>query len=227
MKNVNAEQIKKIEKFLIKKDIIYDDIQVEFLDHICSGIEEQWEKDDQLPFDKAFHIEYKKFGIFGLHDIVEKREKSLLWHYWKQLGKHGLHWFKIPQIFFTILLGYSIYLILNTVYNYIFIDIIFGVICLSTFFQSFNLKYKQKKAKNNGQQILLMDKVILESQSSLLIIYIPFIQNLFSLNHQSFSHITTLIFSVLFTLILILFYLTVYDFPKNKTQYFKHKYSII
>lgn len=226
MKKVNATQLKKIEEFLIKKDIIYTDLQMEFLDHICSGIEEQWEKDEQLSFDKAFHNEYKNFGIFGFSDIMEKREGDLKWYYWKQIGIHGLTWLKLPQIFFTLLLGYGIHLVLNTSYNHVFINILFGTIVILTTYQSIRLKLQERKNKKEGKQVLLMDKVIQETQTSSFIIYSPYLQFIFSNDTLLFSTITNIVFSCIFTILVLIYYHIIYDFPKNKTKYFRHNYTI-
>lgn len=225
MKKVNQQQIEKIDAFLIKKEIVYTDLRQEFIDHICSSIEEQWEKDPNLSFDKAFHTEYKNFGIFGFSDILEKRETDLKRYYWKQIGLHTLGWFKIPQIFFTLLLGYGIFEILLTQYNLLFIQISVGIICLTSIFQSIRLKVIQKRKLKQNQPVLLIDNVIAEASSTSIVFYIPIIQNFFLAEQKDFNVLASSIGTLILTLLFLKVYLVIYDFPKNKKLYFKRNYQ--
>lgn len=226
MKKVSPEQIKQIEAFLIKKEIVYCDLQQEFLDHICSSIEEQWEEGSDISFDKAFNNEYNNFGIFGFSEILEKREKNLQWYYWKQLGLHGLNWFKIPQLFFALLLFYSIYEILSTSYNIIFVQCAVGAICLLSINQMIRLQLKQRKKIKEGKPVFLIDKVIAQAAGYFFIIYIPMLQNSFFMEPTSFSTIIRIVCALIITLFIFMTYIIIYDFPKNKKQYFKNKYRL-
>ena len=226
MRKVNTEEIKCIEDFIIKKDIVYYDLQIELLDHICSGIEEQWKKDPDLNFKKAFHNEYKHFGIYGFSDILEKREANLKKHYWKKIGQHSINWFKIPQLFFTLLLVYSIFHMLSSSYNFIFMDIIIVGICAATITKLITLSTKLNRKKKKKEKILLIDHVIKEASAFSFIIYGPLIQNYFLTEEKALSTVASIILSIIFTLLILLTYMIVYDFPKNKKTYFKHNYSI-
>lgn len=225
MKKVNQQQIEKIDAFLIKKEIVYTDLRQEFIDHICSGIEEQWEKDPNLSFDKAFHTEYKNFGIFGFSDILEKREVDLKRYYWKQIGLHILGWFKIPQIFFTILLGYGIFEILLTQYNLLFIQISVGIIGITAIFQSIRLKIIQRRKLKQNQPVLLIDNVITEATATSFVVYLPVLQNFFFAEQKDFNVLAGSIGALLLTLLFLMIYLVLYDFPKNKKLYFKRNYQ--
>lgn len=227
MKKINTQQLKQIEDFLDKKDIVYHDLKLEFLDHICSGIEDQWEKHPNVSFNKAFHNEYKKFGMYGFSDILEKRETSLKWFYWKRIGLHSLNWFKIPQIFFTLLVGYTIFQILKTDYNQIFVNTAIIGSCLFAWVQYIRLEYLERKKLKQKKTVLLIDKVIKESSSlSFIFFYIPMYQNTLFKAQTEFSDNRAIYLSILLSIMLFITYMVSYDFPKNKTLYFKHKYKM-
>lgn len=226
MKKVNPQQIKKIEAFLIKKEIVYYDLQQELLDHICTSIEEQWEKNPNLTFDQAFHIEYKNFGIFGFSDIMEKRESDLKTYYWKQIAKHGMNWFKVPQLFLTLIVFYCIYEIMLTSYNLLFIQISFGSICIISITLSIFLQIRERNKLKQQKPILLMDKVIAEVTASSFIVYLPFFQGVFFEEGAILNTTLSILIAIFLTLLFFAMYMVLYDFPKNKKKYFKHKYNI-
>lgn len=226
MKKVNPQQIEKIKTFLIKKDVVYYDLQQELVDHVCTSIEEQWEKKPDLTFDQAFHNEYKNFGIFGFSDIVEKRETDLKKYYWKQIARHGLNWFKIPQLFFTLIVFYCIYEIMLTPHNLLFIQISFGSICLISIALSILLQIRERNKLKQQKPILLMDKVIAEATASSFIIYLPMFQGVFFEEGAIISTTLSALIAIFLTLLFFGMYMVLYDFPKNKKKYFKHKYNM-
>lgn len=224
MKTLTAKQLEKIETFLEKKDVIYLDLKMELLDHISSSIENQWEKNPNLSFDKAFHNEYKNFGIHGFSEVITNREQDLNKYYWKSIGKHMLGWFKIPQIFFTILLFYVVFQLMNSEYNILVrnsaVILYFwaGIIQISFYYISKEIK------KKKGLPILLMDKVIAKASGSLYFIYIVLQNSIFTLQKEIFSETKSIIWALFLTVLSLLFYHLIFDFPKNKRQYFKSNF---
>jgi hypothetical protein len=46
------------------------------VDHLANAIETQWQN-QKLSFNEALNKEFKKFGVFGFMDVVEKRQTVL------------------------------------------------------------------------------------------------------------------------------------------------------
>jgi hypothetical protein len=47
------------------------------VDHLANAIETQWQENPKLSFNEALNKEFKKFGVFGFMDVVEKRQTVL------------------------------------------------------------------------------------------------------------------------------------------------------
>lgn len=227
MKTVNQEQIKIITAFIEKKDIVYADLQAELIDHFCCSIESQWEENPELSFNKAFHNEYKNFGVLGLGNVLDKRISELEKYYRKSIGKHMLHWLKIPQIFATLLLSYVLYLCYSSEYNIYIRNIFFiGLFTYSISHFIFS-NYKVYKMKKQGEPILLMDKIIAEAGGISFLFFIPLQSKIIEFSPDVFST-TKLSFWISYSIITFLYvFLTAYDFPKNKNVYFRSQFPII
>ena len=78
MKKVSPEEIEKFYAFTRRHYVEYYDVQTELVDHLANGIETQWEENPDLVFDEAIEKEFRKFGIFGFTEVVEKVLLSLI-----------------------------------------------------------------------------------------------------------------------------------------------------
>ena len=74
---LSAEQIERLYQFTRQHYVEYYDLQTELVDHLANAIEEQWQKNPKLSFEEALQIEFKKFGVFGFMEVVEKRQVAL------------------------------------------------------------------------------------------------------------------------------------------------------
>ncbi|MCT4666208.1 MAG: hypothetical protein N4A45_13365 [Flavobacteriales bacterium] len=215
MRTVNREEIQKIEAFLEKKDIVYYDLKIELIDHICQVIESKWEKNPEITFEHAFHEVYKSFGIFGFSEILEEREKALKKHYWKITFKELLKWFRIPQISLVFLVGFAIFQILKSPIKVPFIQ--YGIPILFLF-SLYKMYLFRKESKRNNKQIV-MDRVILNSMS---------IPNYLAIQllvlHPPSRLIGYILFTLIFTVYLFLNYHQLFVLPKKKEQLFKKQY---
>lgn len=69
--NLSRQQLEEIRQFVIKKGIIYLDVQMEIIDHVASAIEEKMEAFPELDFDTSLKQVYANFGIFGFSTIED------------------------------------------------------------------------------------------------------------------------------------------------------------
>ena len=74
--DLKEEQIEKLYQFTRAHYVEWYDLQTELVDHLAGDIEHILAKDPELSFEEALHSSFKKFGVFGFSDIVEKKNKT-------------------------------------------------------------------------------------------------------------------------------------------------------
>lgn len=109
MKKINEQQVELLFEFTRKHFVEYYDVQVELVDHLANGIEEQWLTQPNLTFDEALKIEFKKFGIFGFTDLVADKQSELSNYYYKLIWKEFKNFFNFPKVILTIGLLFFFY----------------------------------------------------------------------------------------------------------------------
>ncbi|WP_166960049.1 hypothetical protein [Yeosuana marina] len=153
---VNQEQIEDLYTFTRKHFVEWYDVQTELVDHLANGIEEQWEQTPHLSFEEALKIEFKKFGVFGFSEIVEKKTNALEKYYRKEAWKLLKEYFKLPKIIATSFSIWMLFKILQLFNNkeYIVVFLMIGVACVYFFYILKELKRIKKINKQTGKKWL-------------------------------------------------------------------------
>ncbi len=99
------DEIEQLHLFCKKHFVKYADVREELVDHLASAIEEQWESNETLSFDKALHNCYKQFGATGFRKVISEKEKAIRKAHNKLQIKYLLGLIKPPQVFVTILIA--------------------------------------------------------------------------------------------------------------------------
>ena len=68
---------------------------------MANAIEAQWEQNSKRSFEEALQIEFKKFGVFGFMEVVEKRQAALQKKYHKLVWNELKNFFRWPKIIGT------------------------------------------------------------------------------------------------------------------------------
>lgn len=90
---LTPEQIERLYQFTRQHYVEWYDLQTELVDHLANAIEQQWQENPKLDFEEVLQIEFKKFGVFGFMDVVEKRQTALGKKYNKLVWKHFKEFF--------------------------------------------------------------------------------------------------------------------------------------
>ena len=98
---LTKDQIEKLYQFTRQHYVEWYDLQTELVDHLANSIEEQWQQNPKLSFEDALQIEFKKFGVFGFMDVVEKRQVSLNKKYKKLVWIILKSFLRLPKIIGT------------------------------------------------------------------------------------------------------------------------------
>jgi len=114
---LTQDQIQQLYKFTRAHYVEHYDLQTELVDHLAHGIEQLQNKNPSLSFQEALNQEFKKFGVFGFHDVIKERKnavgkkyRALLWRFFKE-------WFQFPKIIKTISATFMIYVALILLNN--------------------------------------------------------------------------------------------------------------
>ncbi len=95
---LSENQIEELFVFVRKHYVEHYDLHMELVDHLADGIEVQWLENPKMSFKEARQKEFKKFGVCGFSDIIEKRRRAMEKRYYKNIFKFYKEYFKIPKI---------------------------------------------------------------------------------------------------------------------------------
>lgn len=139
-------QIEELFIFTRQHYVEWYDVQMELVDHLANDIEAIWQKEPNLGFTQARDKSFKKFGIFGFMDVIEKRTGVLEKKYWKMVWVILKKFFKVPQIILTLVIFLGIYETLTLFPNEYTIPIL-GLVCFAVLIVRLIILGKQKKKR--------------------------------------------------------------------------------
>lgn len=168
---LNAEQVERLYAFTRQHYVEYYDLQTELVDHLANAIEAQWQKKPKLSFEEALNIEFKKFGVFGFMDVVEKRQVALNKKYNKLVLNELKTFFSIPKIIGTFsAIGIVFYLLKSFHEGVLVMQTIF-LFLVVLYFVGMTMLWKTNKRRNqkSGRKWLFKEIIFGYSASAGLI----------------------------------------------------------
>lgn len=187
MKKVSEQEIALLHQFVQKRFVEFYDVELELVDHLANGIEQQWVDNPELRFEEAKQIEFKKFGIFGFVGVVEQKQEDLSSLYIKEMMQYVKSFFSFPKIVLTIAIYLSLFAIgykggeigANVLYGFfVFQFLFFGFI-------GWNWRYSIKKGRQDNKRFLL-DSIAMKVMSGGIVF--QFSSNTFILFNLSDAH---------------------------------------
>ena len=181
---LSAAQIDSLFAFTRQHYVEWYDLQSELVDHLANAIEAQWQENPMLSFDEALSKEFKKFGVFGFMDVVEKRQAVLEKKYNSLVWLHFKDFFGIPKIVLTIAMTLGLFCILKiSLYNeWIFIGLYIILIGFA-FYEIIKNSIIKKRKKQTKEKRWLFEEIINRYGNFSSMIIFPF--NIFV---QIFNH---------------------------------------
>jgi len=212
------EQIQDLYKFTRQHYVEYYDAQTELVDHLANDIEQIWEKEPNLSFEKARDKSFKKFGVFGFMDVVDKRTQVLEKKYWKLVWQVFKQFFKIPQIVLTIVLTlglYELFLIFPNMYLFpiLFMTIIIRLMILQS--------KKRKRFTKTNKKWLLEDSIY--RLGNIMLYGNIFLQLGVQIRTISSDKIILLV-AFVFTIFILLVYITAFVLPSKIENILENQY---
>jgi hypothetical protein len=223
---LTQEQIEKLYQFTRQHYVEWYDLQTELVDHLANAIEEQWQQNSNLTFEDALQIEFKKFGVFGFMDVVEKRQATLNRNYNKIVWTHFKEFFTIPKIILTFTLVFGLFYF----FKYFYFEELLGITMFGIFLIVFPYLYlenkKIKKRKKETGKVWLFEQIIFGygAFSSILIFPVHAV-NLIS-NKSSSAPNNYVLFGISFIIvsIYVISFIIVKIIPSKAEQYLKETY---
>ncbi|MDG1729693.1 MAG: hypothetical protein P8K68_11940 [Algibacter sp.] len=111
MHKLTDHHIEALYKFTRNHYVAWYVVQIELVDHLANGIENQWIENPNLSFESALATEFKKFGIFGFSDVIEQKTKALNTFYRKEIWKYFKDFFRLPKIIATLFSIWGLFII--------------------------------------------------------------------------------------------------------------------
>ena len=225
---LNQEQITQLFSFTKQHYVEYYDLQLELVDHLADGIELAMSESASLTFEQALHLEFKKFGIFGFMDVIEKRQAALTKKYHLLVWKHLKGFFRLPKIIGSAFAIAAIYYLLVRFYasEELFISA-FAVIVVLNLTSIFWRKRNPGKTETKDQKRWLFKEIISRyGNFSAFAIFPMQLLNLFY-NRQydlAQNHILVLIFSIMLVLYALFTYIIIFVIPSKATEYVRETY---
>ena len=171
---LTTEQIDYLFNFTRQHYVVWYDLQSELVDHLANAIEAEWQENPKLSFEEAVNKEFRKFGVFGFMEVVEKRQAVLGKKYNRIVWYHLREFFGVPKIVLTILMTLVLFSILKRIsYNE---SIIIGLSIISLvciFYQILKAGKIMKEKEQTKEKRWLFEEIINQFGSFSGMLYLP------------------------------------------------------
>jgi hypothetical protein len=225
---LNPSQIDRLYTFTRQHYVEYYDLQTELVDHLAHAIEAECEQNPQFSFEEVLNNEFKKFGVFGFMDVVEKRQIALGKKYNRLVLKHFKEFFTIPKIILTASLVLGLFLYLRIEYWEYFFPVSMLLLLIGILPVAIIKNRKRKQHQQKTGRTWLFEKMIFNYGSGISLVFLP-IQIFNILNPIIFkTHMPTDVILLLLSFFTVSIYLIIYiviiTIPKKAEEYLKQTY---
>lgn len=210
---ITDSQIQELFLFTRQHFVEHYDLQSELVDHLANDIEAIWKEKPSLSFEQARTISFKKFGVFGFMEVVEKRTAALEKKYWKMVWGIFKEFFKLPQIVLTAATCFLFFEIFRF-FPYEYTIPVVGLGCFAVLIGRLSVLgiQKKKRFKETNKKWLFEDIIYRLGNGGLLLNFI--FQITLRINDLT-SELVMLIYAILFTTIVLLVYIVAFILPSR------------
>jgi heme exporter protein D len=224
---LTENQIDELYKFTRKHYVYHYDVQSELVDHLANDIENIWQETPNLSFEQARDKSFKKFGIFGFMDVVEKKQSQMTKKYYKIIFKFAKEWFRLPKIVLTLAMIFGFYKLQNVESSYtIYLIIFFMVISAQLIGVFINSRKLNKKYLESGKKWMFEDIISINGlgNTALLIFYVFDFPFRTSGDFLLMGEFRKFLSAFLITFVVLLGYITLVVVPKKAQQLLQEMY---
>lgn len=227
MRKITKPEIENLYAFTRKHYVEYYDLQTELVDHLANGMEARWQENPHLSFEENLNLEFKKFGVFGFSDVVEKRQRAMEKKYYRLIWKELLSAFCDPKILFFILLFSGICIFLQQSETGALLLSV-GVLLLATvgMVRLFKLQFSYQKKTKRQEKKYLLEEMIANTGGIHTLLMLPlYWLNIFPGTEFSQKGIYSALLTAIFiSIVILLAYICFRILPKKKKEILKKAY---
>jgi hypothetical protein len=192
---LTEQQIQQLYKFTRQHYVEHYDVQTELVDHLANDIEQIWTEQPHLSFEQARTISFKKFGVFGFMDVVEKKQKLMNKRYWNILWRFVKEWFTLPKIILTTLIFLLFFSIFQFTYATEIIFVSLLILVIFDFYYLFKNRAKRKRNKMKKEKIFLLESMIGQTRNGFSIMTFVNVFNIINITDLNFNSLSFFYFS--------------------------------
>ncbi len=219
------DQIEALYGFTRRHFVEHYDLQTELVDHLAQGIEEQWAENPHMSFDQALKAEFRKFGVFGFHDVIKEKTRAMEKKYWKILWSLYKSYLRPPKILMFILMTIAVYTVISILpyeNRGYFIALFFVGVMSVIFIKSIK---NRKRLKEKSKKWMLEDMILNHGTSIAFVnLGLQFCINPWILNKALYSPLGSLVMTFLLTAMALLFYVMVFEIPPRTEEFLMKTY---
>ena len=221
---LTTQQIDQLYLFTRQHYVEYYDLQTELVDHLANAIEEQWQQNPKVSFEEALQLEFKKFGVFGFMEVVEKRQAALNKKYNTVVLNELKAFFSIPKIIGTLTaVGIVFYLSKYLQQGSFIIQSLFLILCVLFFVGLIILAKRNKEISKTTGKKWLLKEIIFGYSSFAGLIYLP-IQFAIRIDGDNIATWFLLLCSFLLVVLVLLDYIVLILIPSKAEDFLKETY---
>jgi len=224
--------IKQLYKFTRSHYVEHYDLQTELVDHLANGIELQWQAHPQRNFEEALNTEFKKFGVFGFHDVIAEKQKAISKRYRRLIWRFFKEWFCWPKTMSTVLsvaILFTLLRLLNASAHKPEIVLTFLLLFSAVFVIYFfftRAAHKQKMFKEDKK--FMLSEMIYNFGSAVIFVQIPVQVGILlnaSKNWLFYDMVFDFIFSACMVLLALLVYVIIHVLPLKGEELLSETYA--
>lgn len=221
---LNEQQIEQLYTFTCQHFVEWYDLQTELVDHLANAIEAEWQQNPKLTFEEALHLEFKKFGVFGFMDVVEKRQAVLNKKYNKLVLNELKNFFSVPKIIVTFsAIAIVFYLLKSFQEGLLIMQIAFILSAVVCFIGLWMLSRKIKRNNEETGKKWLFKDIIFGYGSFTGLINLP-IQLAINLDGHNYPELVLMLLSFLLIVLVLLEYIVLVLIPSKAEEYLHATY---
>lgn len=215
---INPDQIKDLYAFTRKHFVEWYDLQTELVDHLANDIEAVWEEHPNFSYKEARDNAFKKFGVFGFMDVIEKSQKAMSKKYTKYLFTELKKWFQVPQIMGTLALFFLFFICFSSSISNYFLIAFYLMGTTWICYKAIQLNREFRRRKKLSDKKWLLEEMIFRQAGGIGFLLVTQIGNIYNMSDRLFNETYVILISAFVaTLVCLINYISFEVIP-NKAE---------
>ncbi|MEM6515837.1 MAG: hypothetical protein AAF688_06605 [Bacteroidota bacterium] len=222
---INPKQIQALYRFTREHFVEHYDLQTELVDHLANDIEQIWEESPNLSFEEARDKSFKKFGVFGFLEVVEKRQKAMNKRYFKYLKNELVKWFGWPKLLTTLFILIACYLGFASNYAKYFFLATYIPISIWLCYRGIALTRTYEKRKIRSDKKWMLEEMIFKQAGAFGVILLSQLPTQFlNIEEKMTNPYLIMLFTGITAFLIISFYISYHLLPNKAEELLKDTY---